>query len=352
MKREEELLRQACALAAQEEADRLEKSLSRASIREAEAVYRRHRKKARALIARHTGGASRWQAVWRAAAVAVALLGAVYLSLSRSSPDNVESSQAPSASVAPYYSPVPIVLPEMRETFPTNTPEKEENESLQTTITDNNLEISTDLPTSTPSAVPTEAPSPTPTHSPAPTATPTPEPTATQTPTPAPTPTLAPTFTPEPTLESTVSPTETPVPTIKPTTAPTSSPTPTPAASAIPTSAPANPPPPTGWEGAYFPTALPEGYTLFQLSSQEGGWAAAYRRGDGLLVFTEYPQPQLVDLIPGAEASYIQWDSVVALRMADDDGVTLAWEQAGHSFTLWMTEGDPVAVAQSVVPIR
>ena len=91
---------------------------------------------------------------------------------------------------------------------------------------------------------------------------------------------------------------------------------------------------------------------MFQLSSQEGGWAAAYRRGDGLLVFTEYPQPQLVDLIPGAEASYIQWDSVVALRMADDDGVTLAWEQAGHSFTLWMTEGDPVAVAQSVAPVR
>ena len=54
MNRGDDLLRQACAQLAQEEAEQLEAGLSRAQIRQAEEAYRRHRLRALRTIARRT----------------------------------------------------------------------------------------------------------------------------------------------------------------------------------------------------------------------------------------------------------------------------------------------------------
>ena len=53
--------------------------------------------------------------------------------------------------------------------------------------------------------------------------------------------------------------------------------------------------------------------------------------------------------VPDGElVSYIQWDGIVALRMEDDAGVTLAWVQDGRSFSLRTDAENAEEMAQSV----
>ena len=158
MKREEDWLREACGELAEEEIDQLAQGLTPDERRQAETLYRRHKKIALSLL-RRKSARSAAAPYLRAAAILALLLGAVYFSLRQSQPEKVPFTQAPAITVAPYYtdvpSPVPVPL------VPTAAP--------------------------TPESAPTAPPIP---------ITATPAPTATPTPTPAPTP--EPTATPEP----------------------------------------------------------------------------------------------------------------------------------------------------------
>ena len=352
MKREEELLRQALEELAQEETDELEGSLSRSEIRQAEDLYRHHRRTALSLIRRNTRKASSPVYTYLRIAAAVAVVvGLVVFSLNRSQPDNIIQVQPPTSSVVPYYSPVPTDSPAPIETAAPVTPEptvipaedsKEEqipteteiidlNRIISPTITPNITEFQASLPTNMPQATetPMEAPTSTPTLRPtdAPTDAPTealtekpsPVPTAEPTETPAPTPTAKPTATPEP-----VMPTEAPIP----------------LAASVP----------EGWSGSYFPFSLPADGT-FVLETGDGWQRVTWHSGEQEWTFTEYERDELLDVPENAEISYVQWDGVVALRMEDSSGVTLTWVQDGHSFFLHSAAGDELVLAQSVKKI-
>ena len=355
MKREEELLRQAFEELAQEEADELESSLSRSEIRQAEDLYRRHRRTALSLIRKNTRKASSPVYTYLRIAAAVAVvIGLVIFSLNRSQPDNIIQVQPPTASVAPYYSPAPTdsptpietstpftpeptVIPaedSQGETIPTEAPIFDIEETVSPTFTPNltespaalptNIsqatETPTEAPTSTPTLRPTDAPTSAPTE--APTEKPSPVPTAEPTETPAPTPTIEPTATPEPVI-----PTDPPVPTAVP----------VPAAASVP----------EGWSGGYFPFSLPAEGTAV-LETGDGWQRITWQSGNQEWIFTEYDGDELLDVPENAEISYVQWDDIVALRMEDSSGVTLAWVQDGRSFSLRSSAGDELALAQSV----
>lgn len=153
MKRDEELLRKACEALAREETEELERSLRRDDIRRAEEAYRRHRPKVLSLIRRNTrGSAPSVRTYLRVAAAVAAVLGLVLVSLNRTAPDTVHLAPVSTASLAPYYSPVPTdvpatispvhtILPSVSPTFEQKITEKQEN-----------------TPTFTPSPTPTATP--------------------------------------------------------------------------------------------------------------------------------------------------------------------------------------------------
>ena len=157
MKQEEDWLRQACGELAEEETDQLAKGLSPDERRQAETLYRRHKKTALALL-RRKSARSAAAPYLRAAAILALLLGAVYFSLRQSQPEKVPFTQAPAITVAPYYTDVPSPAPVTAA--PTAAPTQEP------------------APTATPiplTATPVPTPTPTPTPAPEPTSTPEPE---------------------------------------------------------------------------------------------------------------------------------------------------------------------------------
>lgn len=83
------LLREACAMIAQEEADRLERNMTPELKKDAEALYRRHRPTVRMVIARNTKHAKRpLRTVLRAAACAAAAAGILFFALRSPAPDS------------------------------------------------------------------------------------------------------------------------------------------------------------------------------------------------------------------------------------------------------------------------
>ena len=292
MTRQEELLRQACALLAQDETDQLERQLTDAEIQEAEALFTRHRRNAFRVIARYAGSSSgRRAAALRIAACLVLIAGALYLGLRPfTPPDPAPLASAPSPSVAPYYSPVPSSVPAQ---VPADTPTPAPGEALSPTSTpqeapdDLSFSTSSPIPSETPHVLPTETPFVDETESPAPTETP-------------------------------------------------------PAAAA-----------PSQWTGAYFPQFLPRGYSLSMLIQEDGAHTAAYTRDDRELVFTEYDEPRSVTVPGQAQRDYAQLsDGSVVLRLASDEGVMLAWDVGGRTLTLFGEEADVLAIADSVIRLK
>lgn len=152
----EEILRKACVQLAEEETEQMARGLSDADIRQAESLYRRHKRRALALIRKNTRRPrNRYAPYLRAAAVVVLLGGMAYAALNTTHPDPVQFVSPPPASVAPYWTSGPTETP-----VPTETP--------------------------TPTPAPAETPAPAPTAVPTETAAPSPAPAATPTPTPAP----------------------------------------------------------------------------------------------------------------------------------------------------------------------
>ena len=83
------LLREACAMIAQEEADRLEREMPRTVRKDAEALYRRHRPTVRMLIARNTRPRkSPLRTVLRSAACAAAAAGILFFALRSPAPES------------------------------------------------------------------------------------------------------------------------------------------------------------------------------------------------------------------------------------------------------------------------
>ncbi len=170
MKREEDWLREACAGLAREEADQLERSLTRADLRQAEEVYRRHSRKALSLIRRGARKQSPARMTLRAAAVLLLLAGAAYLSLRQPPPDRIPQFH-PSATAAPYYSPVPTLLPSptaIQEYSPTPFAEPAEKSTETPTLAPISTPAPTFLPTLAPTAEPTPEPTPAPSAVPSP----------------------------------------------------------------------------------------------------------------------------------------------------------------------------------------
>lgn len=345
MKREEELLRQALEELAQEETDELEGNLSRSEIRQAEDLYRHHRRTALNLIRKNTRKASSPVYTYLRIAAAVAVVvGLVMISLNRSQPDNIIQVQPPASSVAPYYSPVPVDSPAPIETaapvtpeptvipaedsqgeiIPTETEIFDLKDTISPTATPKITEFQTILPTDMPQATeaPAEVPAPTPTLRPTDTPTEKLSPVPTAEPTETPAPTAQTTATPEP-----VVPTEIPVPTAVP----------SPVYASVPES----------WGGSYFPFSLPANGT-YALENGDGWQRVTWRSGGQEWIFTEYDRDDLLDVPEEAEISYVQWDDIVALRLKDASGVTLSWVQEGHSLSLRSTSGDEMELAQSV----
>ena len=302
MSKNEDMLRQALAELAREETEQLEGSLSRTEIRRAEEMYQRHRRGAFALIRRVTGGHSpvlRYAAIAAAAAV---LIGAAVLSLSHTPPDNVPAVQPPTVSVAPYYSPEPSPTAAPTEIPATPNPTEAPTEKWDITATPNPIIEETENTIATKEENTPNIPD------------------------------IHPTFTEKPT--------ETPAPA-----APTNAPTPT------PTEEPEKEEPsltvPSEWQGSYFPYALPIGGTAV-MTDGDGWRRMAWHAEGGEWVFAEYEENDVIDVPEDCAVSYIQWDGVIALRMEDDTGVTLAWVQDGHSFSLRTEAENAEAMAQSV----
>ena len=321
MNHEEDTLRRALESLAQEEADALEQGLSPEGVRKAEALYRRHRKTALSLIRRRPVRQV-LSPYLRAAAILLLIAGGVYLSLRQAPQDFVHTASPGSVSVAPFVAASASPAP------PKEGPE-----------------APTPAPTDAPQ--PTNAPTPAPTAIPQPTNAPTPDPIATPQPTNAPTP--APTATPQPTASSTSAPTPTPKPTI----APTNTPLPPAAPTDAPAAVPANHPWPTGWNGGFFPAALPDDAVDCQLTETEDSCTAVYSlKNGGELRFTEYAVSRAVRIPEDAQASYVQLDeSRVALRLQTEAGETLVWDEDSCTLSLFVSTGDGIGIAQSVAKI-
>lgn len=170
MKRQDEWLREACARLAEEETEQLEKSMDAQTAQEADAIFKRHRRKILSLLAQNSKRKSRAVVYLRAAACLVLIIGAVFISFTQNTPAPKPLAPVYSATVAPFHSPEPI---------PTQTPFFTVSPSPSPTF------MQKIVPSSTPYA--TYSPSPVPTATPAPTVTPAPSPIPTALPTPAPT---------------------------------------------------------------------------------------------------------------------------------------------------------------------
>ena len=199
MKREEDWLREACDELAREETEQWEQSLTDKDLRKADALYRRHRRRALSLIRRGASEKSSARLWLRAAAILLMLAGALYLSLRNPPEETVPQTQLTAVTPAPYYSPAP-----------TSTPNPATIWDDLPTVLPNNPEITAETPTNMPSPEPTAAffPTSSPTISP----TEAPSPTATAQPTPEPAPALTAVPTAEPTPTPTAVPTEQPIP--------------------------------------------------------------------------------------------------------------------------------------------
>ena len=285
MSRQEDLLRQACSMLAEEETNTLEKSLSPAAIAEAEKLYRQHRMKIFALIRKETGKKKgSMPFLLKTAACLVLIAGTAWIALHQQHPDPTPMTPLPSASIAPYYSPIPT------ETI-----------------------LPTSLPAETPPS--TFTPIPTNTHPPVPTSSPTIAPTTTPTPT----------FTPLPTKSPDVSATNTPILSQEP-----------------PGLAPSQ------WQGVYFPQLIPEGYTIADTEEDATSHSIVYTKGTNSIIFTEYDMQKSMTIQEGAKLSYVQIGDRIGLKMETENAVTLSWEVDGRTLSITCTAADAEEIASSI----
>ena len=295
MKREDEWLREACGLLAQEETEQLEKSLNRKTTQEAEALFQRHKRQALKLIARNSKKRHGFGIALRSAACLALMAGAVWLALSQQAKEPAPLAPVYTASVAPFVSssPSPSVAKSPAPTAaPTRTP----------------VPAWTPPPAETPEAPPQASPTISPVQGDNFSASPTPGETDV--------------------IFITPSPTETPAPTAVP------SPSPTPSASAAP-EADAYEEGLNGWGGNYYLGRLAADWQLLGLEQDAECRRVEYQVDGRSIAFTEYSTSRVVDVPAGAELSYIALGgNGIALKMKADGQVILAWEMGGQTLIL------------------
>lgn len=309
MSRKEDLLREACALAAQEETERLKKRMGVQNVREADALYKRHRRAVLGLIARKTRG-GRGRTYLRAAACLLLVAGGVWLALFQQRPDYTPLAPGPSATVRPFDSSVPIFeTPSPVITVaPTSVQVSSPFPSVFPTDTAFSEEIEAILPTMSPTLAPTPTPTPVPTPSPEPVELP---------------------------------------------------------AAAVNAAPDEGITPPAAWQGQHFPQWLPEGGLPEIVLAESAEDACTVRitiPGDGnapaqSMEFTEYAAslPLSLDAAEAESGQYIQLGQRVALRVISAQGsVRLLWDQDGRTLALssaTATEAEMEKIAASVEKI-
>lgn len=309
MNRSDELLREACAQIAEDETEALARHVSPALNREAEEMYRRHRRHVFRLIEKNSKKRSR-PAVWlRAAACFVLMAGVVFLALHQRQPDhNTPLSPGPSASIAPFTSdPADTSSPAATaETAPTVTQPCVWSFSTQTP-----LPAATAEPTHTVTPNLTELPYAS---------------TAVEG-------TPAPLEAPEP--DTNRAPDEITEAIILPTPAPTPQPVPTQAENGL-----------ECWPGLFFPagmTVQPEQITLADEYA-----VYTYADAHGLVSFTEYAAAALLSPVPNGAQQYVALNGVVALMETANGQTTLTWSMDGHTLVLTAPAEDAARIALTV----
>lgn len=291
MNRSDELLREACAQIAEDETDALARHASPALNREAEELYRRHRRHVFRLIEKNSKKHTR-PAVWlRAAACFVLMAGVVFLALHQRQPDhNIPLSPGPSASIAPFTA-VPTATPApaaTAEPTPTVTPEPTElpYETAISEVTPVSLNSSVQYFNNEPAEINGE---------------------------------------PEEITEAI----------ILPTPAPTPQPVPTQAENGL-----------ECWPGLFFPAGMaiqPEQITL-----ADDYAVYTYAGEHGPILFTEYAAAALLSPVPNGAQQYVALNGVVALMETANGQTTLTWSMDGHTLVLTAPAEDAERIALTV----
>lgn len=284
MNRSDELLREACAQIAEDETDALARHVSPALNREAEEMYRRHRRYVFRLIEKNSKKHSR-PAVWlRTAACFVLMAGVVFLALHQRQPDhNTPLSPGPSASIAPFTS------------DPADTSSPAATAEPTHTVTPNLTELPYASTAVEGTPAPLEAPEP----------------------------------------DTNRAPDEITEAIILPTPAPTPQPVPTQAENGL-----------ECWPGLFFPAGMaiqPEQITL-----ADDYAVYTYADAHGLVSFTEYAAAALLSPVPNGERQYVALNGVVALMETANGQTTLTWSMDGHTLVLTAPAEDAERIALTV----
>ncbi|MDY3279377.1 MAG: hypothetical protein SOX25_04660 [Eubacteriales bacterium] len=291
MSRSDELLREACAQIAEAETDALARHASPALTREAEELYRRHRRHVFRLIEKNSKKHSR-PAVWlRAAACFVLMAGVVFLALHQRQPDhNIPLSPGPSASIAPFTA-VPTATPApaaTAEPTPTVTPEPTElpYETAISEVTPVSLNSSVQYFNNEPAEINGE---------------------------------------PEEITEAI----------ILPTPARTPQPVPTQAENGL-----------ECWPGLFFPAGMAIQPEQITLADDYAVYTCAGEHGP--ILFTEYAAAALLSPVPNGAQQYVALNGVVALMETANGQTTLTWSMDGHTLVLTASAEDAERIALTV----
>lgn len=116
---------------------------------------------------------------------------------------------------------------------------------------------------------------------------------------------------------------------------------------------------PAGWKGSYFPSLIPDGYSLFDMYAQEMNKSniVIYRNDEGNeIYFLEGKENTSVNInTEKADVSTILIHSQPGIISVREDGqVYIAWTEAGRMFVLGFDGGrdETVKIAESVMRIN
>ncbi len=111
---------------------------------------------------------------------------------------------------------------------------------------------------------------------------------------------------------------------------------------------------PEGWTGLYYPTYIPDRYTLKRLSTLS--WKAEYIDPDNnSLYFCEFDEHESVNLdSEGAEISYELINGMNALILTEEDRVIITWNNNERMFSVLgtMSVAEAKAIAGSVKRVQ
>ena len=112
---------------------------------------------------------------------------------------------------------------------------------------------------------------------------------------------------------------------------------------------------PAEWDGAYYPTWLPDGAVNAQVSDLAStGQQAAYRMAAGTVTFAEYFTSTLLDIPTNASITYQSMGGKTVMLVTDAEKRMALWDENGQTFALTVTgaEQDVERIVTSVRKLR